>query len=116
MKHVLLALFSAAALAASVVAQNDGEKKDSSAVTEREPIRKEVAFEAKDGTHYHFAFDTTVAPDLTEWTDKNLVPVVKEWYPKLVAMLPSEGYTAPTNVTIKFSDRMGGTPAAAGGG
>lgn len=64
---------------------------------------------------FHFTFESTLAPDLTEWTDKELVPVVREWYPKLVEMLPGEGFQAPTNVTIVFKDNMGGTPAAAGG-
>lgn len=80
---------------------------------EREPITK--TFTA-DGGRYHFTMDTTIAPDLTEWADKELRPVVQEWYPKLVAMLPSEGFMARTNVTIRFRDNMGGTPASAGGG
>jgi hypothetical protein len=53
---------------------------------------------------------------LTAWADKELRPVVQEWYPKLVAMLPSEGFSARTNVTIRFRDNMGGTPASASGG
>jgi hypothetical protein len=69
-----------------------------------------------DGGKYQFTMDTTVAPDLTEWADQQLRPVVQEWYPKLVAMLPSEGFVARTNVTIRFRDNMGGTPASAGGG
>jgi len=69
-----------------------------------------------DGARYHFTIDTTVAPDLTEWADIELRPVVQEWYPKLVAMLPSEGFTVRTNVTIRFRDNMRGTPASAGGG
>lgn len=80
---------------------------------ERTPITK--TFTA-DGGRYHFTMDTTIAPDLTEWADQQLRPVVQEWYPKLVAMLPSEGFVARTNVTIRFRDNMGGTPASAGGG
>lgn len=83
------------------------------ATEESKPITK--SFDA-DGGKYHFTIDTTIAPDLTEWADKELRPVVQEWYPKLVAMLPSEGFTARTNVTIRFRDNMGGTPASAGGG
>jgi hypothetical protein len=52
---------------------------------------------------------------LTEWAEKELQPVVQEWYPRIVAMLPSEGYNAPTRVTIVFRDNMGGTPASASG-
>ena len=71
---------------------------------------------AADGGRFQFTVDTTVAPELTEWADKELRPVVQVWYPKLVALLPSEGFTARTNVTIRLRDNMGGTPASAGGG
>jgi len=64
---------------------------------------------------YEFTFDTSAAPDLTEWTHKELVPVVQEWYPKIVQLLPSEGFEAPTNVTIRFREGMRGTPASASG-
>ncbi len=76
------------------------------------PITK--SFDA-DGGKYHFTINTTVAPDLTEWADAELRPVVQEWYPKLVAMLPSEGWRPTTNVTIRFRDNMN-VPASAGGG
>lgn len=72
-------------------------------------------FDAGEGK-YQITIDTTVAPDLTEWTEKELKPVVQEWYPKIVEMLPSEGFTAPARVTITFRDNMGGTPASASGG
>ncbi len=69
-----------------------------------------------EGGKYHFTINATAAPDLMEWADAELRPVVQEWYPKLVAMLPSEGWQPTTNVTIRFRDNMGGTPASAGGG
>lgn len=88
------------------------------AEAETEPEPKEskqvVEFEGE-GRKHKFTFDTTMAPELAGWVDEKLVPVVKEWYPKLVGMLPSEGYSAATNVTIRFRDDMGGTPASAGG-
>jgi hypothetical protein len=112
------ALICAALCSNRSFAQNSDDKKDKDSAAqpaaEQTPIKKEFDFESN-GTKYHFVFDTTIAPDLTDWTQTNLAPVVKEWYPKLVAMLPSEGYSAPTNVTIKYSSTMGGTPAAAGG-
>lgn len=76
------------------------------------PITKDFTAE---GEKYHFTMDTTLAPDLTEWADTQLRPLVQEWYPKLVALLPSEGFSARTNVTIRFREDMGGTPASAGG-
>ncbi len=60
---------------------------------------------------YKYVIDTTLAPDLLEWTQKELIPVVYEWYPKMVGMLPSDGYTAPQTVAFEFRDDMGGTPA-----
>jgi hypothetical protein len=60
-----------------------------------------------DGGKFTATIDTTATPDLTEWADTKLAPVVLEWYPKLVKMLPSEGYAAPTKFSIKFKS-MGG--------
>jgi hypothetical protein len=65
---------------------------------------------------YPFTLEATLAPDWMEWADPELRPVVQEWYPKLIAMLPSEGFQAATNVTLRFRTDMGGTPASAGGG
>ena len=41
------------------------------------------------------AIDTSAAPDLTDWAKNKLAPVLAEWYPKITALLPSPGYTAP---------------------
>jgi hypothetical protein len=51
---------------------------------------------------------------LTEWAHKDLAPVVRAWYPKLVAMLPSEGYEAPKRVGVTFSANMQGVAATGG--
>lgn len=64
---------------------------------------------------FRYVIDTTKAPALTDWTAKELLPVVKEWYPKLVELLPSDGYRAPDVVHFEFRDDMGGTPAYAAG-
>jgi hypothetical protein len=79
---------------------------------EAEPILK--SFAAADGK-YHFTIDATAAPDLMEWADTKLRPIVQLWYPKLVALLPSDGFQPATNITLRFRNDMGGTPAAAGG-
>src|SRR5687768_7751240 len=68
------------------------------------------------GGNYHFTMDTAVAPDLSEWANTELAAVVTEWYPKIVKLLPSLGFEPATNVTIRFRDNMGRTPASAGGG
>lgn len=74
-----------------------------------------VSFDAGQGT-YRFTIDVTAAPDLEDWVRIELQPVVQEWYPKLVAMLPGEGFTPRTELTLLFRNNMGGTPASAGGG
>jgi Peptidase of plants and bacteria len=79
----------------------------------REPILKHFTAE---GGIYQFTIDATAAPDLMDWADTELRPVVQEWYPKLVAMLPSDGFKAATNVTLRFRNDMGRIPASAGGG
>lgn len=68
------------------------------------------------GGKYQFTMDTSVAPDLSDWANTELAAVVKEWYPKIVKLLPSDGFEPATNVTIRFRDNMRGTPASAGGG
>ena len=66
------------------------------------------------GVKFEIIIDTTETPDLTEWAQKELTPVVKEWYPKIVEMLPSEGYEAPTRVSITFRADMRGVAATGG--
>src|SRR6266404_735415 len=41
------------------------------------------------------SIDTSGAPELKQWAEQKLAPVLADWYPKIVAMLPSEGYTPP---------------------
>jgi len=67
-----------------------------------------------DNGKYQIVIDTTETPDLTKWAHEELAPVVQKWYPRLVAMLPSEGYEAPTKVSITFSASMRGVAATGG--
>jgi len=55
--------------------------------------------------------DTSGAPDLKDWADHKLAPLLAEWYPKLAAMLPSEGYEPPKafSVTIRPGDGVAAT-------
>jgi hypothetical protein len=63
---------------------------------------------------FEITIDTSETPDLREWVEGQLAPAVREWYPKLVSMLPSEGYQAPEKVSIKFSKDMKGVAATGG--
>ena len=53
------------------------------------------------------AFDTSAAPELTDWVKDKLAPVLAVWYPKIAALLPSEGFNSPTNYTITVKDMDG---------
>lgn len=80
-----------------------------------EPKQIRQTFDAGEG-RYRFTIDSTLVPDLTEWANTNLVPVVREWYPRIVGLLPSDGFVAPERVLIEFREDMGEVPASAGGG
>lgn len=64
-----------------------------------EKILKE--YKSKDGK-FTYIIDSTEAPDLTAWSEKELLPVIQEWYPKLVEMLPSNGYRAANIVSFEY--------------
>lgn len=75
-----------------------------------------IQFATEDG-RYHFTLDTTKAPMLSAWAEEKLKPVIIEWYPKVVSMLPSPDYTAADHVRFEFQPdtKMKGTPAYASG-
>ena len=75
--------------------------------------RRGETFEAEKGK-YQITINTSETPDLTEWAHKELAPVLQKWYPKIVKMLPSEGYQAPGRLSITFSPNMQGVAAASG--
>ncbi|HEX2473412.1 MAG TPA: basic secretory protein-like protein [Lacipirellulaceae bacterium] len=51
---------------------------------------------------YEIAFDTSDLPEIKPWVDETLKPICAAWYPKIVELLPSENYSAPTRFTIIF--------------
>ena len=62
------------------------------------------------------AVNTTRAPDLADWCS-HAGELCTEWYPKICALLDSEGFVPPKHLRIKFREQMPpGTPAATGGG
>ena len=44
--------------------------------------------------------DTAKAPDLKDWAEQKLAPVLAEWFPRIVAVLPSEGFVAPKKFSV----------------
>jgi hypothetical protein len=51
--------------------------------------------------------DTSGATDLKEWAETKLAPVLAEWFPKIVAMLPSDGYTPPSSLSVTIRPGRG---------
>lgn len=51
--------------------------------------------------------DTAAAPELTDWANHKLAPVLAEWYPKIATLLSSEGYVAPTHFKITIKPMKG---------
>jgi hypothetical protein len=72
-----------------------------------EPYR----FKSADG-YAEITIDTSGEPELKEWAETKLAPVIAEWFPKIVAMLPSEGYSAPKQFSIDIRPRDGVAAAA----
>lgn len=67
-----------------------------------------------EGGDYQISIDTTQTPDLTTWVHDQLAPVVREWYPKIIALLASDGYEAPRKFVIRFDAEMRGVAATSG--
>ena len=105
---ILIALSTGLALLVSAAAV----EKEDAAPAAAAPASTE-SVEIEDGG-YRFTVDTTEAPDLAAWSHDELIPVLKKWYPLIVKMLPSEGYTAPKTFSITFTDRYKGVAATGG--
>ena len=69
--------------------------------TQSEPF----TFKTADGK-CELAIDTSNSPELKDWADHQLADVLADWYPKIAALLPSPGFTAPAQckITIKPMD------------
>ena len=72
--------------------------------------------ELPDGSSkFDYVFDTTGAPELEAWTRQQLAPLVRTWYPRLVAMFASEGFHPCEEVRFRFKSGID-CPAYAQGG
>lgn len=109
---ILLCFLAALASRAEV----KGEVAAASAIpaAEGSPAKDSDVFRIRSTDGYcEIAIDTSQSPELKEWAEQRLAPVLAEWYPKIVAMLPSAGYSAPTNFSVTI--RPGRGVAATGG-
>jgi len=66
------------------------------------------------GGKYEVLIDYSQMPEFKDWVNEKLVPVVESWYPKIVAMLPSDGFEAPTKFSITFLKNGRGVAATGG--
>ena len=80
------------------------------------PEVREIEFTTTD-EFFRFTIDVTQALELEEWTETELKPAIQEWYPKIVTMLPSEGFEAARHVRFQYlrDAEMKGIPAYASG-
>jgi len=63
---------------------------------------------------FEAVIDASEAPELKKWIDARLKPAIDAWYPKIMQMLPSEGYTAPRRFTVTFRNNYRGVAATGG--
>lgn len=77
-------------------------------------------FPSKSG-RFTYTVDATDAPDLADWAAGKLVPVMDEWYPRIIEMLPVKGVTPSTDITFTLKPagdlpaNLRGVPAYASG-
>jgi hypothetical protein len=81
-------------------ASTAGDKADAGSATDAFTVK------TSDGK-CEITIDTTGAPELRNWAQNNLAPVLADWYPKIVAMLPSDGYEAPSHFSLTLKPIKG---------
>ncbi len=73
---------------------------------ESSPPAVPYVIHAPDGS-CEITIDTSKAPDMTDWAEHKLAPVLAEWYPKISAMLPTAGYTPPKKWSVVIAPGNG---------
>src|SRR5947208_2381652 len=63
---------------------------------------------------YQIDIDYSQTPELKEWVDKELRPTLEEWYPIILADLPSEGFAPPQHFTVTIEANGQGVAATSG--
>ncbi|MEJ6578563.1 MAG: basic secretory protein-like protein [Akkermansiaceae bacterium] len=77
-------------------------------------------FPSKSGK-FTYTLDSTDAPDLADWAAERLIPVMDDWYPKIIEMLPVPGVAPSTEITFTLKraenlpQNLRGVPAYASG-
>ena len=58
--------------------------------------------------------DYSEMPELKDWVEGKLRPTLEKWYPLIVEMLPSDGYTAPRRLSVTLKKDARGVAYTAG--
>lgn len=69
---------------------------------------------ARPASKYQIDIDYSQTPELKEWVDTKLRPTLEEWYPIIIADLPSEGFTPPQHFTVTIESPGQGVAATSG--
>jgi Peptidase of plants and bacteria len=64
--------------------------------------------------HYQIDIDYSQVPELKDWVEKQLRPALEEWYPIIIADLPSNGFLPPRRFSIKLEANGSGVAGTAG--
>lgn len=79
---------------------------DSLALTNVPAPAAPMIIHSADG-YAEISIDTAGAPELRQWAEQKLAPALSEWYPKIVAMLPSQGFSAPPKFSVTIQPGNG---------
>lgn len=63
---------------------------------------------------YSVSLDASEVPELSDWARETLIPMVQDWYPKIIALLPSSHYKPSRRLTIIFKRDMRGVANTSG--
>ena len=72
------------------------------------PTTAPAATQPFDPAKVQITINTSEAPDLDDWAQNKLKPVLQEWYPKICAELPVDGYTPPDHFSVTFRKNFKG--------
>lgn len=79
--------------------------RDAPATEPAPPVVPVDSYTANGGRHT-FTITCQDAPDLHDWTRKELAPVVQKWYPIIAELLASDGFEAPRKFSITLASRQ----------
>jgi len=75
---------------------------------------KPVATQPNDQHAVQITIDTTETPELADWAQTELRPVLEKWYPIIEKDLASDGYTPPQKFKVVFFKDMKGVANTSG--